>query len=490
MLKVDQVHVIRHKILVERQSVRRVAREMGLSRNTVRKYVRAAESPRRPRKLRRRPAIEKAGPKIDALLEEWAGRTTAKQRVTGTLVHRALEVDGVDVGVSSVRKYLRERKRRQAEVFVPLVHRPGDEAQVDFFEVTLDVAGERKKAWKFVMRLMYSGRDFAWLYERCDQVSFLDAHVRAFAHFGAVPHRCIYDNLSAAVRKVSLPHRDLSPRFRALAAHYVFEPCFARPGVGHDKGGVEARGRGIRLRHLTPIPQGDTFDELSRQLLRALDDEAATRRNREGSTALDRFATEQPMMLPVPGHAFEPRLIECATVSRQAQVKAAGAYYSVPSTWKQLQVTVMIGVADVTVARNDEVVVHSRQPFGGRCVRYSHYLPELAKKPQALRQVVVELLDELGEPYGHLWRLLVDAHGPADAARVFARVLEAVVEHDADVVAKAIARAIDADRLDPLGLVGVATPAPTTNPVPAPLADYEVQAASAADYDVLLRGES
>ena len=72
---------------------------------------------------------------------------------------------------------------------------------MDFFEVTVDEDGTRRKAWQFPMRLMYSGRDFAWLYDRCDQISFLDGHVRAFEHFGGVPRRCIYDNLSPAVAR-------------------------------------------------------------------------------------------------------------------------------------------------------------------------------------------------------------------------------------------------------------------------------------------------
>jgi transposase len=77
--------------------------------------------------------------------------------------------------------------RRRREVFVPLTYRPGDLAEVDFFEVFVDPVGVRRKAFLFLMRLMYSGRDFAWIYERQDQVSFLDGHVRAFAHFGGVP---------------------------------------------------------------------------------------------------------------------------------------------------------------------------------------------------------------------------------------------------------------------------------------------------------------
>ena len=71
----------------------------------------------------------------------------------------------------------------------PAAYRPGDLAEVDFFEVLVDIDGTRRKAWLFLMRLMYSGRDFAWIYERQDQISFLDGHVRAFAHFDSVPAR-------------------------------------------------------------------------------------------------------------------------------------------------------------------------------------------------------------------------------------------------------------------------------------------------------------
>ncbi len=252
----EQVHVIRHKVVIEGQSQRRVAREMGLSRNTVKKYLEVSEPKRLELNPRSGPVLEEVKPRMDQLLEEWAGRVTAKQRLTGSRLHRELVREGYQVGVTLVRDYLREVKRRKAEVFIPLVHRPGDEAQVDFFEVTVDEAGTRRKAWQFLMRLMYSGRDFAWLYDRCDQLSFLDGHVRAFEYFGKVPHRSIYDNLSSAVARVTFPRRRLTERFTALVSHYLFEPCFARVGEGHDNGGVEGRGNAVRLQHLTPIPQG------------------------------------------------------------------------------------------------------------------------------------------------------------------------------------------------------------------------------------------
>ena len=295
----EQVHVIRHKVLIEGQSQRRVAREMGLSRNTVKKYLEVSEPKRLELNPRSRPVLEEVKPRMDQLLEEWAGRVTAKQRLTGSRLHRELVQEGYQVGVTLVRDYLQEVKRRKAEVFIPLVHRPGDEAQVDFFEVTVDEAGTRRKAWQFLMRLMYSGRDFAWLYDRCDQLSFLDGHVQALEYFGKVPHRSIYDNLSPAVARVTFPRRRLTERFTALVSHYLFEPCFARVGEGHDKGGVEGRGNAVRLQHLTLIPQGKSLRELSEQLLGRLEEEARGKVNAEGKSVLERFGEELERMRPL-----------------------------------------------------------------------------------------------------------------------------------------------------------------------------------------------
>ena len=151
-----------------------------------------------------------------------------------------LLAEGYDVGASLVKAEVAEWKRQRREVFVPLVYRPGDLAEVDFFEVLVDVAGAREKAWMFVMRLMHSGRDFAWLYPRQDQVGFLDGHVRAFAHFGAVPQRIAYDNLKAAVAQD--PGRLGARADGALPGARVALPASSRasagPATGHDKGGV------------------------------------------------------------------------------------------------------------------------------------------------------------------------------------------------------------------------------------------------------------
>ena len=123
---------------------------------------------------------------------------------------------------------------------MPLTYRPGDLAEVDFFEVLVDVDGVRRKAWLFLLRLMYSGRDFGWIYERQDQVSFLDGHVRAFAHFGGVPARIAYDNLRPAVTRILVGGaRTLTPRFSgarlALSARAVLLSARRRPRQGRRR---------------------------------------------------------------------------------------------------------------------------------------------------------------------------------------------------------------------------------------------------------------
>ncbi len=482
MLRMDQVHVIRHKVLLEGKSVRSVAKEMGVSRNTVAKYLKNPE-PRRRRvahKQKRAPVMEVVAPRIEEILLEWRLRTTAKQRITGTRVHRQLVEEGYEVGITTVRDYLREKRRKEAEVFVPLIHRPGDEAQVDFFEVSVEEDGQIEKVWKFVMRLMYSGRDFVWLYERCDQLAFLDAHVRAFSYLGGVPRRIVYDNLTAAVKKVVGSERELTERFTALVSHYLFEPCFARPGEGHDKGGVEARGKGIRLAHLTPIPRGQTLSEISEVLLREVE---------LAFTNEQRFVEEHRHLREVPERPFEARKVELVSVSRRSTVSIGGATYSVPSHWASLRATAYVGVEDVRLVCRGQAVFYPKERKGEKKIRYRHYLSELARKPQALRQVAPELVRELGAPYDRLWAMLTERYGEKEASRVLSRILGAVVDHGEQLVAGALQEALSRGRFDLLALAEHLEDRRGQSrsvAVPEALLGYRVESANASDYNRLL----
>ena len=118
MLRMDQVHVIRDKYFNEGRSMRWIARKMGISRASVRKYVLDQSEPRRQEsKPRARPVLEKVGAEIEAVVTEWSTRTTEKQRITATRVHRELVEDGHEVGITTVRSYLAEKRRAAQEGF-------------------------------------------------------------------------------------------------------------------------------------------------------------------------------------------------------------------------------------------------------------------------------------------------------------------------------------------------------------------------------------
>jgi transposase len=463
---------------------------MGIARNTVRRYL--ADTPpvgRQPTE-RKHPVTDAVRPRLHALLAEAPRWTGGKQRLTSMKLHEMLLAGGLQVSARMVRREVAEWRRQRQEVFVPLVYQPGDLAEVDFFEVLVDVSGQRQKAWMFLLRLMYSGRDFAWLYPRQDQVCFLDGHVRAFAHLGAAPQRLAYDNLKPAVTRVLVgAERQLARRFLAFATHYVVEPSFARPRTGHDKGGVEARGKGVRWQHLVPIPSGPDLESISRELLKHLDEAAEQRRGSDGRTVVELFTEELPAMLPLPGRPFRAAAVDTASVSRRALVKVAGASYSVWCDWAGLDVTTYLGVEEVElVGRDGRRVQHPRQAAGRRSVDYRHYLPELARKPQAVRQVAGELVRDLGPPFGELWQELVDEDGPRYASRIFAKVLEAVVE----LGRPAVVQRLHAARADHVPvLLALRPPAPpprdlAVSVVPTALQDIEVIASGVQHYDSLL----
>jgi len=492
----EQAHVIRHKHYTEGQSVRRIAREMGLNRRTVRKYLKQSEPKRVEEKARPQPVLGTVGPRIEALLEEWSPRLEGKHRLTAVRLFRQLRDEGVTVGERTVRKYLAEKRRQSAEVYVPLVHRPGDEAQVDFFEVLVDESGRRRKAWKFLMRLMYSGRDFIHLYDRCDTVCFLDGHVRAFAYLGGVARRLVYDNLKAAVtRLVGLRDRELNARFQALASHHLFEPCFARPGQGHDKGGVEGRGKSVRLQHLTPILAGPDLDVIATAALRDVERLWQERRHADGRLLSVLYDEERPLLIPLPVAPFEARCVAPVAVSHGSTAKVGGAVYSLPERWAQLDAEAWIGPRDIRFCCRGEVALRPRQASGARHIQYSDYRRTLSRKPQAVRQVAPELVAELGEPYGQLWALLEKTHGGRQAGRILADVLGAMEDHGQAPVTAALVEALAGGAFTEGGAnLLVLTRHLPTRPVleaaavPAALRAVTVEAGRAADYDVLLAG--
>ncbi len=145
---------------------------------------------------------------------------------------------------------------------------------------------------------------------------------------------------------------------------------------------------------------------------------------------------------------------------------------------------VRVGASTVTIIGRDGLMVqHPRKRFGERSIDYRHYLAELARKPQTVRQVLPDLLRDLGAPFPAIWDQLHAAHGPRDAARLFAKVLGHLDTHGARVVVPALRVALAAGAPLLLALTPASPLRVAREAVPAALRDIEVGSGCAADYD-------
>ena len=191
-------------------------------------------------------------------------------------------------------------------------------------------------------------------------------------------------------------------------------------------------------------------------------------------------------MAVLPLAAFPVQEVRSVSVNKCSLVKVKGVTYSLPSTWARLQVTAYVKLDTVEFRWQDRSFVQSRGRKGERCIRYLHYLRELAIKPQAVRQVATELVQELGEPYGRLWALLVKSHGDKEGSKVLAKILGSIVENGASQVTDAINRALLVKRLHLPDFGAVISAPRRLASVPAGLEQITVETARATDFNRFL----
>jgi transposase len=217
-----------------------VAMEFGLSRETVRKMLEYAVPPgyRRQQPVRR----PKLGPwigVIDAILEDDKQRPPKQRHTAKRIFDRLREEHQFTGGYTIVKDYVHTATVRSQEMFVPLVHPPG-EAQADFGEALVVIAGVEQKAHYLAIDLPHSDDCFVVAFPAETTEAFLEGHVQAFAYFNAVPTRILYDNTKIAVARIlGGEERQRTRALSELQNYYLFADKFGCPARGNDKRKVE-----------------------------------------------------------------------------------------------------------------------------------------------------------------------------------------------------------------------------------------------------------
>jgi transposase len=389
MFKVELYGRVRRAVLVDGVSQRTAAREFGISRKSVRKMVAFSVPPGYQRQQPvKRPKLGPWVGVIDAMLEEDKTRPTKQRHTAKRVWERLKEEHRFPGGYTIVKDYVRSAKLGSREMFVPLAH-PAGEAQADFGEALVVIGGVECKAHYLAVDLPHSDDCFVVAFPAETTEAFLEGHVKAFAYFGGVPTRILYDNTKIAVAKIlGGTERQRTRAFSELQSHSLFADKFGRPAKGNDKGKVEGLVGYARRNFMVPVPRFATWDAFNAHL------EAACRKRRERKlrghteTIGERFERDRAALLALPVAPYDACDKVSARVSSLALVRYKGNDYSVPTRHGHLQVLVRGYVHEVTIACGSEVIARHPRSYEREAVVYDplHYLALLEQKTRALDQ--------------------------------------------------------------------------------------------------------
>ncbi|WP_169317437.1 IS21 family transposase [Actinacidiphila oryziradicis] len=423
-------------------SMRELERKHGVTWRTVRKALDSFWPEPRKKLPPRATTLDPYKAVIDEILRADLNAPRKQRHTVTRIFHRLVEEHGADVSYGVVRYYVASRKpeilvesgKAPLEAFVPQTHLPGHEAEVDFGDVTVRLAGELVTCYLFSFRLSYSGKAVHRVFASCGQEAFFEGHVHALRTLGGVPRTKVrYDNLKAAVARVLGQSRGRveADRWIAFRSHFGIESFYCRPGIegAHEKGGVEGMIGYFRRNHFVPVPEVSSLAELNEMVERWDRQDDARRIGSRPKTVAEYFALEQPLLMPLPEEPFETGRLFTPRVDRYGQIPVRTNRYSVPIRLIGKRVRVVLHASHLVVYdQNVEVARHERLIAKGAVrLDLDHYLEVLVRKPGAFPgSTALEQARSAGRftpVHDAWWDQARKIHGERDGTRALIEVL-------------------------------------------------------------------
>jgi transposase len=224
------------------ESIRELAERHGVHRRTVRQAIDSAMPAPRKKPVRNSPRLDAVKPWIDEMLRVDLTAPRKQRHTVRRIVARLIdEHDAVGLPYTTVRDYVGPRRREitaeagkdSEQGFILQTHQPGQEAEVDFGELYVLLAGVKTKVFLFALRMSYSGKSVHQVFASQGLEAFVEGHLHAFSVLGGVPAGKIrYDNLKPAVSRVlGGRSRTESDQWVWFRSHVGFEAFYCMPGM-------------------------------------------------------------------------------------------------------------------------------------------------------------------------------------------------------------------------------------------------------------------
>jgi transposase len=393
MLIVETIGRIRREHFLKGKSIKEIARDLKISRNTVRRVLRSGETSfSYEREIQPRPKLGRWQVEIDRMLTQNT-RNATRERLTLIRLFEELRALGYEGGYDALRRYAktwaREHASQTASAYVPLSFAPGEAYQFDWSHEIVVLSGVTVTLKVAHVRLCHSRMFFVRAYPRETQEMVFDAHDRAFAFFKGACTRGIYDNMKTAVETILVgKDRQYNRRFLQMCAHHLIDPVACTPASGWEKGQVENQVGLVRERFFTPRLRFKNYDELNAWLADKCVAYAKTHPHpeRPERTVWEVFEEERPKLVAFRGR-FDGFHTLPASVSKTCLVRFDNNKYSVSASAVGRPVEVHAYADRIVIRQDGRIVAEHPRSFGRGETVYDpwHYVPVLARKPGALR---------------------------------------------------------------------------------------------------------
>lgn len=453
MLAMDQYEMIRTASRVYGRNISELSRITGHSRNTIKKAIRGEPWGYKERARQPFPALEAYIPIIDGWLEKDKGVPKKQRHTSRRIYNRLVEEKGYKGSESTVRRYVRLAKLVLGIdapcAFIPSDPEAGYEAEVDWGGAVALLDGQETHLKFFCMRSKYSGKHFIRFYFCERQQAFFDAHIHAFSFFGGIFPVLIYDNLTAAIRRV-LRGRDRIEQdsYIKFKSYYSFEARFCNPGSGNEKGGVEGIVGFARRNYMVPVPEAATLEELNEKTLRRCVIYGSHKIFGRDRTVSELYEDEKAHLLAEPKAAFSNvQLAAGCHVDKYATVIVDKNRYSVPTVYAGFKARVLLYVEQVEIfIHSKKVAVHGRVYGNNKWIlNPDHYLELIARRPMAFNSArpIREWRKSWSPSLSALLEKFRDSRGETKGIKDFIVVLMMFRDYPADEVEAAVELAME-----------------------------------------------
>lgn len=370
-------------------SQRSVAKMLGVSRNTVKKYWEGQTVPweRKPGSGRKNDIITDEVKAFIIQCLESDKNTNRKQHHTAHKIYvRLVDECGFEGCEASVRRTVAELRRKISNVFVPLSYDPAEAVQVDWGEATVVLAGVKQKIQIWCMRECFSGDIFVMAFYRQNEESFLEGIVRGLEHFGGTPQKVIFDNARVAVKEGFGHHAKATDKYLSLSAHYSFKPVFCNPAQGHEKGLVEGLVGLVRRNFFVPVPNISSIEELNEKLLEYCEKYRSHKIPGKSMTVGEMAENCKGHWIPLPPYRYDTSYTLQVKADEFSLVRFDHNKYSVPYQYSSKTLTVKGSGNKVRMIFNGAVIAEYDRDYRHNITHYrlEHYIGLIEKRPRSV----------------------------------------------------------------------------------------------------------